>query len=64
MESQIAGGIPVLLKAKELAEMLGITVYCLNVWQRDGIGPDYIRLHGGGPRPGIRYPLDRVREWL
>ncbi len=48
-----------LLKCKEVAELMGISVPTLTRWRNDDIGPNYIRLEGS-----IRYAHEDIVDYL
>ncbi|GAB2460663.1 helix-turn-helix transcriptional regulator [Xylanimonas ulmi] len=48
-----------LMTPAELAEYLGVTMYCVYAWSSHGGGPKVI--HVGGR---LRYRPDDVEEWL
>jgi predicted DNA-binding transcriptional regulator AlpA len=49
-----------LRSAKEIADLLGITVTCLIAWRRKRIGPPYMRI---GTRR-VAYDMRDVTTWL
>ncbi|MGH4013153.1 MAG: helix-turn-helix transcriptional regulator [Pseudonocardiaceae bacterium] len=49
-----------LLTARQVAELLGVSLWTLRKWTRDGLGPQPHRL---GPR-AIRYSREDVNAWL
>lgn len=51
--------LPVLLSARETADVLKLTVQTLRKWRRTGRGPDFCYVSRR-----VRYPVASVRKWL
>ena len=53
---------PLLLTRRQAAAVLGLKEGTLRTWASLGRGPRYKKLHAG-PRAGVRYSPDELREY-
>lgn len=49
-----------LLSAGDVADRLDVSTHTLAGWRRRGVGPDYVKFHGGT----IRYRVSAVEAYL
>jgi len=53
-----------LITTTEAAQQLRIQPQTLRVWRLQGIGPQYVRLGGGGARGRVLYRVEDIDAWL
>jgi predicted DNA-binding transcriptional regulator AlpA len=59
----VASALPVTLRSKEVAELLGVSEKTLANWRWQGRGPAFIKLPGKSGKGGVRYDGATVLQW-